>query len=387
MVQRAFQQSPRPDKVKLGRLALPYTQVAKFGVVAGGAVNATVYGFTMQLDAVSVDITYTSDSSATIAEIVAGLAAAVEASSLGASVVAVAADTNTTCSITAGTAGKIVYYSAWDSNKLTFKDVTPDPGIATDMAAIRLADADFYGVTVDEQSEAILAALDGWAETQDVLSAGDTSDSRAFDSSDSTDIGKVLKLASAGRMLCYFSLASTASYTGVGGLAERFPHDVDAAGAGGTFHGKTIVGVAADPLTPTQLANLRAKNYVTYTTTANRNHTLDGMVAGGEFADKVRGLDWFRLTLETNIAAAILNNDKIAYDDKGISIIFNEMLSLGKRAEDNELFTPGTFSASAPKAASVSPTNKALRKLTGLVFSAQLAGAIHLAEVTGVVTD
>ncbi len=385
MVQRAFQQNPRPTSVKVGKCKLPATQTVKFGLVAA-AENLTLYGFTMTRGAVSADIVYTSDSSATIPEIVAGLAAAVEASPLAAAVAATSADTNTTCQIVEGTPGSQTFYSDWTQN-LTFSDVTTDPGIATDLAAIRASDNDWYGLAVDHNCKAIVVAASAYAETLDAIMGANVSDSAAYDSASTTDTGYVLKALSTARTVLGFDLNDTGGYMGVAMLAERFPHDPGQDGAGGTFHAKTLAGVSADALTPTQKANLRAKNYVVYITTASRNHTLDGKVAGGEFADKIRFLDWFRIRTEEAIFTAIANNDKIPYTDRGISIILGEVLAMGRTAELVEGFTPGSFSATAPANSAVSTADRNARKLTGIKFQAQLAGAIHLVDpVSGVVT-
>ncbi len=385
MVSRAFAQNPRPTQVKVGKLTLPATQTVKFGVNGAAQANQ-LHGFTVRRGASLVDITFTSDGTPLVSEIVAGLAAAVEASSIGAAVAATSADTNTTCQIVEGTAGTLSYYSNWTSN-LTYADVTTDPGIATDIAAIRAADSDWYGLAIDHNCKAISAAASAYVETLDALFATNVSDTDAMNSGVTTDLGNTLKLLSVARTIVGFELNDTESYMGAAILAERFPHDPGQDGAGGTFHGKTLGGVSADPLTPTQKANLRAKNYVVYITTAGRNHTLDGKVAGGEFADKIRGLDWFRIRTEERIATAILDNDKIPFTDRGISILLTEVLAQGNVAESVELFTPGSFSASAPKNANVSSADRNARKLTGIKFSAQLAGAIHLVDpISGVVT-
>lgn len=391
MLARAFSQSPSPDRVKVGQLRTPATQTVKFGL-QGVAQASKVYGFTMTKRTASgvltaVDITFTSDSTPLASEIVAGLAAAVEASSLAALVTATSADGNTTCQIVNGTPGDIVYYSNW-TNNLTFSDVTTDPGIAADLANIRTADSDWYGLAIDQNCKALIVAASGWAETELVLFGANTSESAAFDGASTTDTGYILKNLSTARTILGFDLDNAGSYMGVAMLAERFPHDVGQAGAGGTFHGKTLSGISGDALTATQKTNLRAKNYVVYITTGGRNHTLDGKVCGGEFADKIRGLDWFKTRTEERIAQAILDNDKIPYTDAGITILLSQVLAQGQQAEDVNLFTPGTFAATAPKASAVSSADRGARNLSGIKFQGQLAGAIHFVKpITGNVTN
>ncbi len=386
MLQRAFSQDPRPTLVKVGKLETPWTQVVKFKL-AGAAANTTIYGFTMVRGAVEVDITYTSDGSALISEIVAGLAAAVEASAFAGNVAAIGtADTNTACQITGNVAGEITYYKNWTAN-LTFEDTTANPGIATDLATIRDHDSDWYGLAIDLNANAIAQAASGYIETLDAMFFTNSSDSKAYDSGVTADLGKALMTLSTGRTVVGFDLDDTSGYMGVAMAAERFPFDPGQDGAGGTFHGKTLSGVTADALTPTQKINLRAKNYVVYITTASRNHTLDGKVSGGEFADVGRGLDWFKIRTEERIAAAILDNQKIPYTDRGISIIKSCLDAQGLQAEAVELFNPGSFSSSAPARSATSSVDRAARKLTGLKFTASLAGAIHLVDpVSGSVT-
>jgi hypothetical protein len=376
MLSRAFAQDPRPAQVKVGKRLLPQTQTVKFAI--GTLQNSTLYGFTMTRNGVSADVTFTSDASALATEIAAGLVAAAEASTLGASVVAATADAGATAQIVS-TAGDVVYYSNWTPN-LTFADLTTDPGIATDLAAIRTADADWYGLALDHDCLAISKQASIYIETQDAMYFPNVSDTDAMSSGVSTDLGAFLKGTSTGRTVVSFDLDDTGGYMGVAAFAERSPYDPGQPGAGGTFHGKTLAGVTADNLTDTQKANLRAKNYMTYVTTASRGHTLDGKVAGGEFADVVRGLDWFRIRSEEALASVILNAQKVPYNDRGISMLKTTLDGIGAQAETNELFTNGTYSSTAPKASAVLTADRRARKLTGLAATAQLAGAIHLVD-------
>lgn len=379
MLARAFAQKPRPVNAKVLRLQTPWTQSVKFTPVS--AVNNAVYAFNMSYLGVDYSISYTADSSATIAEIVAGLAAAVEsaASPLPAAVAGTSGGGNTFTSIVNVTPGAMIYYSAWTDN-LKFQDITADPGIAADLAAIRNVDADWYGLTLDLNSTAIIEAADVFAETLPMQMAVHVCDSIAFDPAITTDVGYVLKAASAGRIIGGFFNKDTAGYGGVAMLANRFPHDPGAAGAGGTYALKTLVGVIAGNWSETQIAALRAKNYVTYVTTAGRSHTLDGKVFGGEFADVVRGLDWYRIRSEERVAALLLNNDKVPFTDRGITQVYSELRAQQMDAEAVELFVPGSSVLTVPTRAQVPSADRAARKLTGITGSAILAGAIHLVD-------
>jgi hypothetical protein len=375
MVQRAFQQSPRPDKVKLLRLQTPWSEVIQFSV--GTLLNSTVYSFVASYKGVDYTVSFTSDGTATVAEICAGLNAAFTALPAAISTHATASGGVTFSQIATTTPGDMIYYSAWTDN-LKFVNNTTDPGIATDLGVIRNADTDWYGLSVDMNSKAIIVAADGWAETQDMLCGFDNCDSIDFDNTVTTDVGNTLKLASAARCLVGFPSKDTRNYMGVAMLAERFPHDPGSVGAGGTFFGKTLVGVTPGAWTATQITNLRAKNYVTYVTTAGRQHTFDGKTPSGEFGDQVRGLDWYRIRSEERIAQLLLNNDKVPFTDRGISQVYSELVAQQLDGEAVELFVPGTSTMTAPLRASTNPTDRANRVLKGFVGSVTLAGAIQL---------
>lgn len=379
MLARAFAQNPRPTNAKILRLKTPWTQHVKLTPVS--AVNSTVYAYTCNYLGVEYDLSYTSDSSATIAEIVAGLAAAFEAaaSPLATAAAATAGGGGTFTDIVNGTPGAIIYYSNWTDN-LKFQDLTADPGIQADLAAIRDVDGDWYGLGLDINSTAIIEAADTFAETLPMMLGTSNCDSIDFDPAVSTDVGSVLKAGSAGRVIGVYANKDTANYGGVAALAERFPHDPGSQGAGGTFFGKTLVGVLPGNWSATQIAALRAKNYIVLITTAGRVHTLDGKVFGGEFADVVRGLDWYRIRSEERVAALLLNNDKVPFTDRGITQVYSELRAQQIDAENVELFVPGSSTLTVPRRADVPSGDRAARKLTGIGGTAILAGAIHLVD-------
>jgi len=88
----------------------------------------------------------------------------------------------------------------------------------------------------------------------------------------------------------------------------------------------------------------------------------------------------------------MINRDKIPYTDAGIQLCVNNLrksLQTGQdvggiapdEVDENGKSVPG-FLISYPRSADISPNVKASRVLT-LGFSARLAGAIHVAEISG----
>jgi hypothetical protein len=373
MATAAFAQDPRPEKIKLGRLSLPATQTIRW--VPTVTTQGYVQSLTIEVNGTKLTAQYTNGAGATVATIIDNMLIAVEALDAFDSLLAVTDGTTYMQIVT--DAGIVAYYSDWTG---TYEDVTTDPGIATDLAAIRLADEDWYGLALELNAKLIQEEASDWAEAEKVIHCYTTSDWKAYDSSETTDIGDVLQGKSYAYSVSMFNRQNTDEYDHVAMLAERFPHDPGQPGAGGTWFGKTLAGVTAHKLTPTQKTNLKAKNYNVYVETSTRSHTLKGQCAGGEFVDKIRFLDWVNARIEEEVAQAKLDADggKVPYTDPGVSVLagkVSKIMDLGVQV--------GGFSADPYPTVTAGPVSaqlsadKAARVYKGLKWKATLAGAIH----------
>lgn len=470
MVQRAFQQSPRPEKVKLGRLLHAPTHTYRVTPVVS---NSTEYQLTVSIEGrpdILVDVT--SDGTATADEICDAIQAQIEAAAKGvtqgtsttSNAVATGSKTFTTqagldlrvgqkivadggggntivgtvtsyvgttlvmngTSITGtGTltswtfmvdyltvtpdnvtatyldlsapAGQYFFLDGWRHDRLTVKDNTPDPGMVADLDAIELADADWYGLACATRSELAAKAAADWAEAHAVQFFHDSSDTRAMDNADVTDIASVIESVSYKRGIYYYSLNHMTNFTCAGAAGERFPYDPgQGPDAGGTYDAKTIVGVVADSFTPTQKTNLRNKKYVIYETTAGINHTLDGWTPSGTFADQVRFEDWFNTRLQEKLFAAKKGVGRLPMSKLGIA-----QLEACARAQIQEGITAGGIDpgdgtsanpgpqVTVPSISQVSTQDRKARHLGGggIMIRYRYTGAINDEDVTVLVTE
>ncbi len=324
MAQIAFAQSPRVQRVKIGRLANAPVLSYRLTPIA---FNSTAYQITIEVAGQTpTTILYTSDGTATVDEICDGIQAAIATAGAPLAAITVTPSGGTATHLDLSAAGGVFFtLSDWDHTRMLVEDRTPDPGIAADLDAIRLADPDWYGLAVGDNSPSICEEAADWAETQDVIFACNTSNSNAMNSGVTTDIQSVLKAKSYARTMCLFDLDDTAGYSGVAALAERFPFDPGSPpDAGGVFNAKTLRGVTADNLTPTQKTNLRTKGYTVVISTAGRAHTLGGESASGEFLDYTRFNDWFRIRLQEKLAAVQLNNGRLPDYEVGLNMIYSD---------------------------------------------------------------
>lgn len=390
-LERALQQSPQPNPIKILRLENPATPSIR---ITPNLFHSTVYGITIELVGKDpVDISITSDSASSVDEICDALEAAIEdlddsGEDLEGLVVTASGGTATHLDLSMAS-GEWFYLRDWRHERLEIEDRTPDPGVDADLSTIRAADSDWYHLASAYNSHAIVKEIADWAETQRVLFFLNTSDTKALDSLDTTDIQSALDALSYKRTMCIFDKTGTDGFAGVAAAAERAPFDPGAPpDAGGDFNAKTLTGVRANGLSPNQKSVLRAKGFTVIETTAGRHHTLGGDAAGGKPMDQTRFEDWFAVRLQEDIATVQLNTGRIPMSKKGLATyesICRARIKSGITAGGIlEVDSDGNEPAiSIPTLGQIGPTDRAARVLggPGIVLDWTYAGGIREARV------
>lgn len=176
-------------------------------------------------------------------------------------------------------------------------------------------------------------------------------------------------------------------------MAKAFSYDAGAE----TWAYKTLSGMKADTFTVNEISSIKAANLNYYIECAGRNITLDGKTTFGEWIDIIRFKDWLINDIQQRIYSALVVSPKIPYTDDGINVIFGKItasLTEGQnrggiaQADYDDLGNkiPG-FTVIVPKMASISEAQRATRVLSGIKFTARLAGAIHIVNITGTLTQ
>ncbi len=302
----------------------------------------------------------------------------------------VTADGSSTTKVVCTTtiAGDLVDYSALSSN-LSLFNATTDPGIATDLAAMRAADADWYGLVLDSNSKAETLAAAPWCDAAGVLFAAQTADTAAKSSGSTTDVLYLLKDASYTHAPPFFlsRVATSDGWLASAIMGSRFPDDPGS----DTWEFKQLAGVAVDSLTDSEQAALAAKNASYYVRVAGVPATQGGKTPYGEWIDVVRFLDWLKANLRADILALLLANKKIPFTQKGIDRVVGAVRGRLNAGSTNGgtggIDAEQPITVSAPKVADVSATNKRNRLLPNVQFGATLAGAIRAVQVRGSVTE
>lgn len=287
--------------------------------------------------------------------------------------------------MTTTSAGTLVSFAS-ATDTLAVEDQTPDPGIATDLAAIRLEDADWYGLVLDSNGLFEIVGAAAWAEANDVLFVAQSADTGCKDDGTTDDILSVLQDLAYGRTHCeyYPAIAVSTGWVAAGLLGNRLPADPGT----DTWVYKTLRGVSVYTLTDSQKTAIHGKNGGTYTTVHGVNITQGGKVASGEWVDVVRGIDELKVAMQEAVFSLFVGDRRVPFTDAGVDLVKGTVLGvLNDRAGDDKfLSTDPAPVVSAPLVADVDAADKQARVLPDVEFTATLSGAIHAVTITGTVS-
>lgn len=381
----AFAQQPAPPEVAVGRRANMPTLQTKLFITA---INLKKYEVTVtKPDGTTSVVSFTSDGTATVLEVVTGLAAAIDAL---AGVAAVAADANTSVAITAETPGQWFAVKVTDDGVaaghagINIQQTHADPGIAADVAAIRLVDDSWYGLTCTSEGKAELEALSAWAESNEKQMIQATQDGTIIDAT----AGNVALLAqTANRFRTgYIYHENPAQFAGAAWMGSVYPIDP----GGITYAFRQLRSVDKSPLSTTHMTNLD---------NANCNYFIDiggvgvtfgkdggGKCASGEWLDVIRDTDWYEVQLGVEILKVKLANNKVPMTNAGITMEEAGLRAATKRAEDAGFLDPANTVYIIPDITAISANNRAKRTLDKFKVNARVQGAIHITDITATIT-
>jgi hypothetical protein len=385
--QSIFSQNPKVGQIVIGKRATLPTMILDMIPIAQ---NDTDYVVTIGGRGAGVPetFTFTSDATATEAEIIIGLVALINGGAQDVLAVDVGPGTSMTIETAATPGGASApgkpFTIVFDRALWTVQNDTPDPGVVADLTAVRTAfdgNDDWYALHLDSYGAAEINSLAVNIETIRRIFLAATSDADGLTAVD-TDIFSVLQALSLARTaLIWHENPHLGADSAWGG--KVLPSDPGSV----TWKFKTLVGIAASSLTTAEENFLKAKGGNRYLTIAGVSITCDGVMIGGEFIDITRGIDFITARLEENIFGALAKALKIPFTDDGIAIIENEVRGVLQLGVGQGIFTNDPpFTVTVPTAVSVDDTDKANRLLPDVNFTAVLAGAIHEVEVNGTVT-
>lgn len=363
-------QNPKVSSLKVGIRGSTASAMTRIITVAS-AIDNTDYTITINGTAFTVD----SGAGATVISIAALLHAAINA---GSEPVTSTDNLDGTLDLVEDTAGTI-FGLTHTLDLITQDDTTTDAGIATDYAAVKAEDDDFYAVFMTSSATLEIAALAAAVEADRKIFVAQTADSDCL-ADTAGNIAETLEVAGYNRTALIWNMDNL-EYANGAWLGLQLSKDPGSS----TWAFKTLSGVSTDALSNTQIGNLEDNDCNHYTVTKGLSWALQGTMASGRFIDITRGIDWLTVNIQDRILTLLGNAQKIPYTQSGVTALENEVRAALQEAVGNDVITTG-YTVTAPVVASIGAVAKAARTLTSVDFSATLAGAIHQVTVNGTVS-
>jgi len=262
------------------------------------------------------------------------------------------------------------------------------------LAAIKLQDDTWYAVIATTRTKSEVEDIASWVESNYKLFGTASADSGVI-ASTTTDIAASLNSNNYDRSFCFYHPDADGTAADPWPEAALFGKALPKTPGSITWMFKSLSGVSTYNLTTSQESNALGKECNIYEEIGGANITREGTVASGEYIDVIRGVDWIQARMTEAVYGLLVRKDKVPFTDPGIASIKAEIQSVLDQAIANGIIAENTdpdtydgkkYALSVPLASEVSANDKAQRKLTGITFTATLAGAIHYVEVQGVVT-
>jgi hypothetical protein len=376
-----FSQNPSPSIFVVFRAALPST---KTYVVTPTATHLETYKLKIcAADQVITEVSYTADAATTAQEITTGLKVAIDALTIAGLTVTDGAATLTLAG-TAGTWFSVELSGSTEDGVMTIEETTADPGIATDLTAIKAAFNDWFKFGLVDNSVAINNAASSWAESNGKMFYPLSNDSNALTGS-TADIGSVAKAATRDLTAPFYHQAPNefAQFALMSRMLSQTP------GKRAAFH-KQLSNVTVSPLNETQITNLKGKNYTYLVEFGSLNRTDGGKVSSGEWVDIIFGAYYYDSRWEQMDATLTLSEpDKIDFDAGGIEKHANvardledEMLRNSFVRLDFDAYPELGYKLVVPNISDISTADLAARDLNDMELETKLRGAIKKTKMT-----
>lgn len=298
---------------------------------------------------------------------------------------------NDTYTVQAARANHTCDVQGWDQSQLItpilqIADLTPDPGLTADLAAILAADTNWYGLCLGNNSPAHVKSAMAWVESNKKLGAFNCSDT-AIELATPGNVALATQALGYSRSAGIYSRSAIKCYAGAAALGMALPP----APGSITWAYKNLVGVPSDFLSQSVQNNVLAASWNYFTTFKGSRVLIPGVSPAGEYLDIVQGVDWFTDLLTTDLFALFVGNKKVPFTDKGGDQVLAVIKADLQKAIEADFADPGDDTTPAPQAfvpkvSSISASNRAKRIFAGSTFSFKLAGAIQNLTLTGTVT-
>ena len=239
---------------------------------------------------------------------------------------------------------------------------------------LQSATNEWFFLITDAKDDADKIAIAQYIETQTAFYVYSTSDIKALDSADTTDIFSKLKALNLMHSLGMF-VRDTTVVSPESAWVGRFASAV--IGSNTWIH-KALTTLVAENFSSTEVSTLKAKNAHFYTK-VGQDDSIEGSanVAGGEKLHVILGAIWLEIRLAERAWNLLYTKDRINYTNSGIELFKAEIVTvLNEAVRYNILTDDEGFTIQVPDANKLTSQERASGYLRKITFRARLAGAI-----------
>lgn len=315
-----------------------------------------------------IDYTYTSDASATAAEITAGLDTAI-----GAPAGITVTDNTGTLTVEVTTPG-----TAWSinvSSNLTKAIVSPTETYVEALDAVDDENDTWYALTLDSHDPAVVEDISDAIQAREKI-FGTSSADPAAPTTATTDIGYILDAKNNNRTFGVYLPTADTEYPEAAWIGSQLAVTPGA----NDWDFKRANGVTRSVLSSTQKTNLNNKNWNFYTRKAGVDIFQNGDMFGGAYIDVTIGKDWLKARIQEGVFFRLINTLKIPFTDAGFLMIENELRAVMTLAQNNGLVDAG-WRIETPPVLSVPETLRAQRAAGVFVIRARLQGSVRSVDI------
>ena len=322
---KAFGGKFRPDILFIGRQKLLNTTID-----FTGQTNTETVFVNVSSGAFSTSVSFAATDTTTPAQIATGIAAAINADAILSPVVT-AASTGTTVTVTAK--GDSNFSVGADAGNYRVVN-TSDESVSVAIGEVNTANENWYFLSTESHTAQSILAAASYASANYKLHVYSTADAQSKIAGNTTGIAGQLKALSYDTSIgMYDPLADSAFPEGgiVGAMADNDPS------FGDSIHLKTMPGVIAPNLSPTDRMNIWGNNLNFYRVTNGIGYFYEGKVASGQYVDVVRFGHWLKFRTEesafgymsrrSNLGASMKMSDEDMPNLK--AVILNNPINVG----------------------------------------------------------
>lgn len=256
---------------------------------------------------------------------------------------------------------------------IVYDGVSGNPtDLVTALNTLILTHDDFYALVCPEQGDDEITALANWIGAQDKIYVASTSNKTLANTLNSDNVFVLVH-------------DKPEQYPAEGLLGQLLPQEIGSY----TWQFKTINGITPAAYSTTDISEIEENNGCAYITVGGVNITSNGVATSGEFMDIIQASHYIKARMTENVFRLLATMPKVPYTDDGINLVVAEMERTLKDAFNNGIIAEDAdgqpmYSVTAPTRNEVAPNDRAARLLPDLKWTATVGGAIHKANIAGV---